>query len=225
MNDEKEKILLSWSGGKDSALAFYQIKKGGIYQISALLTVLTSEYDRISMHGVRKELLEKQAYALGLPLKKVFIKKNITNEEYGKKIKEILYRYAKNGISAVAFGDVNLFDVREYREKNLNKIGMKSIFPLWKKDSLDLANRFIELGFKSIITCVDSKTLDPKFVGRNFDKKLLSEFPSSADSIGENGEFHSFVYEGPIFKEKIHFRIGKIVQRDGRFHYVDLLPQ
>jgi len=224
MKDKKEKILLSWSGGKDSALALYEIKKNKIYEISALLTVLTSEYDRISMHGVRKELLERQVHALRLPLKKVLIKKNATSGDYEEKIKKILNEYVKNGISAVAFGDVNLLDVREYREKNLDKIGIKGIFPLWKNDSLDLANRFIELGFKSIITCVDSKTLDPKFIGRDFDYKLLSELPSSVDPIGENGEFHSFVYEGPIFKEKISFKIGKIVLRNERFCYVDLLP-
>jgi uncharacterized protein (TIGR00290 family) len=220
----KEKILLSWSSGKDSALALYEIKNNTKYEISSLLTTLTIDYNRISMHGVRNELLERQACALGLSLEKIFIPKNISNDEYDLVIKKTLNKFRRMGISSVAFGDVHLIDIRKCREKNLEKIGMKGIFPLWKRNSLDLANRFIELGFKSIITCVDSKTFDPNFLGRDFDEKFLSEIPSSVDPIGENGEFHSFVYEGPIFKEKISFKVGKIVIKNKRFYYIDLLP-
>lgn len=223
MKDIK-KILFSWSGGKDSALALFEIKKNKTHEISALLTTLTSDYNRISLHGVRRELLERQASVLGFPLETVFISKCASNNEYENEIKKILNKYMGMGVSAVAFGDVDLMDVRKHREKNLKKIGMMGMFPLWKKGALNLANRFIDLGFKSIITCVDSKVLDPKFIGRDFNKEFLNELPSEINPIGENGEFHSFVYDGPIFKEKILFSVGKKVLRNKRFYFVDLLP-
>jgi uncharacterized protein (TIGR00290 family) len=218
------KILFSWSGGKDSALALFETKKNKIFEISALLTTLTSDYNRISLHGVRKELLERQAYSLGYPLEIAFISKCASNDEYENEIKKILNKHMGMGVSAVAFGDVDLMDVRKYREKNLKKIGMMGIFPLWKKGAMNIANRFIDLGFKSVITCVDSKVLDPRFVGRDFDKEFLYEIPSEVNPIGENGEFHSFVYDGPIFKEKILFKFGKKVLRNKRFYFIDLLP-
>ena len=221
---EKEKILLSWSGGKDSNLALYEIKKTQSYEISALLTTLTKDYDRISMHGVQRILLEQQADSLGFPLEKVFISKNTPNEEYEAKMREVLTKFQADGVNSVVFGDVFLEGVKKYREGNLSKIGMKGIFPLWKKDSFDLANTFIDLGFKAIITCVDSKMLDKEFVGRVFDKQFLSELPSNVDPSGENGEFHSFVYDGPMFQEKISFTIGHIVLRNNRFYFCDLKP-
>ena len=221
-NRMSEKVLFSWSGGKDSALALYEICKTGKYEISALLTTVTEDYDRVSMQGVRRVLLEKQTESLGYNLEKIFISKKSSNEEYEFKMRGVLERYLKLGVSHVVFGDVFLEDVRRYRDENLDKLGMKGIYPLWKLDTTDLAHRFIDLGFKAIITCVDSKTLDRKFVGKLFDEQFLSELPPKVDPIGENGEFHSFVYEGPIFRERISYTRGEVVLRDNRFYYCDL---
>ena len=221
---KSEKILFAWSGGKDSSMALYELQKTHSYKISALLTTVTEDYDRISMHGVRRNLLERQVDSLGYPLEKMFISRNSSKEEYGSKMKEVLLRYSKLGVSAVAFGDIFLEDVREYREDNLSKVGMKGVFPLWEKDTVELANAFINLGFKAIITCIDSNVLDRSFVGRIYDKQFLRDLPSSVDPCGENGEFHSFVYDGPIFRKKISFIIGDIVLRDSRFYFCDLIP-
>ncbi|PIP18914.1 MAG: ATP-binding protein, partial [Candidatus Omnitrophica bacterium CG23_combo_of_CG06-09_8_20_14_all_41_10] len=188
-----EKVLFTWSGGKDSAMALYELQKVYNYKILALLTTITDGYDRISMHGVRNSLLEQQIESLGFPLEKVHISKDSSNEEYEAKMKNALLRYQAQGVSSVAFGDIFLEDLRRYREKNLSKIGLKGIFPLWMRNTAELARTFIDLGFKAIITCIDSKFLDKSFAGRVFDKQFLSELPSSVDPCGENGEFHSFV--------------------------------
>jgi uncharacterized protein (TIGR00290 family) len=219
-----EKVLFTWSGGKDSAMSLYELQKDGRYEIAALLTSVTEDYDRISMHGVRRFLLEQQAQSLGLPLEKLYITKNSSNEEYEAKLKEKLVQYKSRGISSVVFGDIFLEDLRKYRENNLAQVGMKGLFPIWKRGTTELARTFIDLGFKAVITCVDSNVLDGKFVGRYFDNQLLSELPPKVDSCGENGEFHSFVYDGPIFSERIRFRRGKIVLRDNRFYFRDLIP-
>jgi uncharacterized protein (TIGR00290 family) len=176
------------------------------------------------MHGVRTALLEQQAESLRLPLEKVYITSNASNEEYEAKMRDKLTHYQGQGVSSVVFGDVFLENVREYRESNLAKIGMKGIFPLWERDTVELAHTFIDLGFKSVVTCVDSDVLDGKFVSRVFDERFLSELPDHIDPCGENGEFHSFVYDGPIFRERIPYRKGKIVLRDSRFYYCDLIP-
>ncbi len=217
-----EKVVFNWSGGKDSALALHEMKD--YYEIVALLTTLTADYDRVSMHGTQRVLLEKQAESLNFPLEKVYITKNASNEEYEKKMENVLMKYLSQGVLSVAFGDIFLEDVRKYRESNLLKIGMKGIFPLWKRDTTELANKFIDSGFKAIVTCVDSKVLSKKFVGRIYNKKFLSELPSKVDPCGERGEFHTFVYDGPIFREKIRFKIGEIVLRDNRFYFCDLIP-
>lgn len=218
-----EKILLCWSGGKDSALALYELRKSCDFEITALLTTITEDYDRVSMHGIRRALLELQAESLGLPLEKVCISKNASNEEYGAKMERILTRCRQQGVSAVAFGDVALQDVREYREKNLARVEMRAIFPLWKRDTAELARTFIGLGFKAVTTCVDSNVLGKEFVGRVFDEKFLAELPSNVDPCGENGEFHSFVYDGPIFQRRISHELGEVVLRNERFYFCDLL--
>ena len=218
-----ERVLFAWSGGKDSATAFYEVQKTSNYEISALLTTLTREYDRISMHGVRRTLLEQQAVCLGYPLEQVLISKNSSNEEYEAKMQEVLEKHLKSGVIAVVFGDIFLEDVRKYREANLSKIGMRAIFPIWKRNTTELAHTFVDLGFKAVITCVDSKFLDKGFVGRLFDEQFLSELPSNVDPCGENGEFHSFVYDGPIFREKVLYKLGDIVLRDNRFYFCDLI--
>jgi uncharacterized protein (TIGR00290 family) len=219
-----EKVIFSWSGGKDSAIALYEIQQGKNYEILALLTTITEDYDRVSMHGLRRILLEQQANCLGLPLEKVSISKDASNEEYESKMKEALLRYKNAGVHSVVFGDIFLQDVRKYREENLSKIGMNGVFPIWRRNTTALAHTFIDLGFKAITICVDSNVLDKRFAARDFDKQFLSELPPTVDPCGENGEFHSFVYDGPIFKENILFKKGEIVLRDNRFYYCDLIP-
>ena len=221
----KEKVLFSWSGGKDSALALQEIRKSEKFEITALLTTITEDYKRTSMHGIRETLLEDQISALGLPLEKVFISKKSSFEEYGSKMESVLKKYKDLGVTSVVFGDIFLEDVRKYREDNLAKLGRKGIFPLWKRKTQAIARAFINLGFKAIVTCVDTKMLDKKFVGRDFDAQFLSEIESLADPCAENGEFHSFAYDGPIFRNKVLFEKGDTVLRDNRFYYCDLVPK
>ena len=217
-----EKALFTWSGGKDSAMALYELKMTHSYEILALLTTVTEDYDRISMHGVRSILLEQQAESLGFPVEEVYITKNSSNEEYEARMRDKLIYYRSRGVLSVVFGDVFLEDLRRYREENLSKIGMKGIFPIWKRDTTELAHAFIDLGFRAVITCVDSNVLDKVFVGRVFDEQFLSELPSTVDPCGENGEFHSFVYDGPIFRKRILHEKGEVILRDNRFYYCDL---
>jgi len=219
-----EEILFTWSGGKDSAIALHELQKTKKYRISALLTTITSDYDRISMHGVRRILLEQQADSLGYHLEKVYISKNSSDEEYARKMREALEKYQSMGISSVAFGDIFLEDVRKYREEKLSTIGMKAMFPLWKKDTTRLAHWFIKIGFKAVVGCIDSTMLDKAFVGREFNEQFLSELPLTVDPCGENGEFHTFVYDGPIFRNRILHTRGEVALRDNRFYYCDLIP-
>lgn len=205
-------------------MAFHKLAKTQKYEIAALLTTISADYDRICMHGVQRVLLEQQAQAIDLPLEKVFLPKNISNEEYESKMHDLMVKYKKTDISAVAFGDIFLEDLRKHRWDNLAKVGLEAIFPVWKQDTTKLAHEFIDSGFKAIITCVDSKVLDKTFIGKNFDRKFLSELPDTVDPCGENGEFHSFVYDGPIFKKAIQFTIGEIVLRENRFYFCDLIP-
>ena len=222
---KKEKIILSWSGGKDCAMALYQLLRSEKYQVTSLLTVLTEGYDRISMHGVPGALLQQQAKSIGLPLEKVYIPQQCSMEEYSARMLEKMRQCIANGINTVAFGDIFLEDLRKQREDNLNKISMQAIFPLWKKNTLDLAHEFIEKGFKTIITCCDSKCFDKPIAGRIFNKSFLSQLPAGIDPCGENGEFHSFVFDGPIFETPLSFTVGQTVLRDNRFHFCDLIPK
>jgi len=219
-----EKVVVAWSGGKDSALALYEILKTNRYEVLELLTTVTKDYDRISIHGVRRVLLEQQARSLGFPLEKMFVSKGVSDAEYESILLKSLNGPRTNGVFSVVFGDIFLEDVRKYREGILSKVGLKGIFPLWKRDTRQLARTFIDLGFKAVITCVDSKSLGKDFVGREFDRQFLADLPSNVDPCGENGEFHSFVYDGPIFSERIFFTKGEIVLRENRFYYCDLVP-
>lgn len=219
-----EKAIVSWSGGKDSALALYELLKDGRYEVCALLTTVTEEYDRISMHGVRRILLEQQAASLGLPLEEVSISADMSSEKYGARMREVLERHQARGVSSVVFGDVFLEDVRRYREDNLSKAGMRGIFPLWRREPGELAHTFVDLGFQAVITCVDTHLLDGGFAGRLFDEQFLAELPASVDPCGENGAFHSFVYDGPVFGERIAYTKGETVLRENRFQYCDLMP-
>lgn len=220
----KEKVIFSWSGGKDSAIALYEIRKSKNYKIISLLTTITEDYDRISMHGIRRILLEYQAESLNAPLHKIFISKKTSNEEYESKMQKVLREYLSIGVTSVVFGDVLLEDLRRHREDKLANIGIGAIFPIWKRDTTKLAHTFINLGFKAFITCVDSSVLDKSFVGRAFDERFLSELPPGVDPCGENGEFHTFVYDGPVFKKRILCKKGGVVSRDNRFYYCDLIP-
>lgn len=219
----REKVIVAWSGGKDSALALYEVLKSGSYEVLELLTTVTKDYDRISIHGVRRALLEQQAKALRIPLEEVFITKGASDAEYEGELLKTLKRHRDNGVFSVLFGDIFLEDVRKYRERILEKVGMNGIFPLWKKDTKELALKFINLGFKAIITSVDSNVLGKDFVGREYDKQFLSDLPADVDPCGENGEFHSFVYDGPIFRESVSFTKAENVLRENRFYYCDLL--
>ena len=217
-----EKVLFSWSGGKDSAMALHTISRDQRYEVVGLLTTVTEGHNRISMHGVREALLEQQASSIGLPLSKVLLSQNSSNEEYEARMKEVMLKTREAGVSAVAFGDIFLYEIKKYRESNLAKVGMNGIFPIWAKGNLP--QMFFDLGFKAIVTCVDAKVLDAKFVGRLFNREFIDELPASVDPNGENGEFHSFVFDGPIFREKIAYEIGQVVKRDS-FYYCDLTPQ
>ena len=219
-----ERAIFTWSGGKDSAMALYELQMADSYEIAALLTTVTEDYDRISMHGVRAVLLEQQAESLRLPLDKIYITSNASNEDYEARMRDKLLHYRSRDIHSVVFGDILLEDLRKYREDNLAVIEMQGIFPIWKRNTAELAHTFIDLGFKAVVTCVDSNALDRRFIGRVFDERFLSELPDSVDPCGENGEFHSFVYDGPIFRERIPFTKGRVVLRDERFYFCDLIP-
>lgn len=218
-----EKVLVSWSGGKDSCMALNKILGDQSYQVAALLTTVTRDYQRISMHGVRRRLLEQQAESLGLPLHEVHISAGANNEEYESSLKDALDHYSEDGVSSMVFGDLFLEDIRQYREQLLASLGIRGLFPIWRTDTAHLIRQFIESGYKARITCVDPKVLDISFAGRLIDQVLLSELPPGVDPCGENGEFHTFVCDGPIFKEEVRVRVGEKVFRDG-FYFCDLLP-
>jgi len=218
------KILLTWSGGKDSALALYELRKNFNYEITALLTTVTIGYERVSMHGVQRTLLEEQAAAVDLPLETVYLNKKSSNEEYESCMAKKLTEYKLKEVRDVAFGDIFLEDVRKYREDNLARLEMSAVFPLWRRNTRLLAGKFVELGFKAIITCVDTEQLDGQFAGRLFDTEFLAELPTGVDPCGENGEFHSFVFDGPIFTKQVGFEKGEAVLKDNRFNYFELIP-
>jgi uncharacterized protein (TIGR00290 family) len=216
-------VLFCWSGGKDSCMALHQLRRDPLREVVALLTTVTEGYDRISMHGVRRILLERQAAALGLPLEIVTIPPQCVNTEYESRMEAMLLTWKNRGVTEVAFGDIFLQDLREYREKNLAHVGMNALFPVWLRPTRELVREFICLGFRAVTVCVDPKILDASFVGLEIDEEFLSALPPEADPCGENGEFHSFVYDGPGFSAPVQFKLGEKVLRDG-FHFCDLLP-
>lgn len=222
----REKIILSWSGGKDSALALHALQQGAEYEVVALLTSIAERYDRISHHGVRTELLERQAEAVGIPLDKVYLPSSndlpCNNNVYEQIMQQALLPHQANGIATVAHGDIFLEDLRDYRERNLAKIGMHGLFPLWKQDTAELLQAFVALGFRAYLSCVEA-VLGPDFAGRAIDAAFPGDLPEGVDPCGENGEYHSFVYDGPIFQKPVDVRVGEVVTRDGRY-YADLLP-
>ncbi|MGB7230312.1 MAG: diphthine--ammonia ligase [Candidatus Acidiferrum sp.] len=222
--DRAEPILFCWSGGKDSAMALHALLQQKDVRVVALLTTVTEGYERISMHGVRRELLERQAQSIGLPLHEVRIPPQCVNPIYEARMEEALRAHFEQGVRKVAFGDIFLEDLRAYREKNLARIGMTALFPIWKRDTRDLARFFVANRFRAVAVCVDPKILPASFAGRDLDESFFRDLPSHADPCGENGEFHTFVFDGPIFQSPIPVRTGEVVHRDG-FVFCDLLPK
>lgn len=220
-----EPVLVAWSGGKDSALALRAVLADPSLKVEALLTTVTREYDRISVHGVRRSLLHAQVHALGLPLLEMEIPASCDNATYEAALAAALRtaRARNHSLHRCVFGDLFLEDVRRYREERLAPLGMQPIFPLWGRDTRELARVFIDDGFRAVVVCVDTTLLDASFSGREYDASFLAELPAGVNPCGENGEFHTFVYDGPLFRERVELSIGETVIRDGRFAYTDLV--
>jgi len=220
----KEKIIFCWSGGKDSALALNRILRDGRYEVATLLTTCNEHYQRVSMHGVRLELLEQQAAAIGLPLEKVLVSQRSSNEEYQQKMSDCLLAYKSRGVTACAFGDIFLEDLKQWREENLAKVGFRGIFPIWKIDTRELIREFFALNFGTVICCANDAYLDETAVGRNIDPEFIASLPAEVDPCGENGEFHSFAFAGPVFKQPVKFKVGEKVYRPvGQTHPADAI--
>jgi uncharacterized protein (TIGR00290 family) len=219
----RPKAVMSWSSGKDSAFALHEARLSGEVEIVGLLTTVTSAFGRVSMHGVREALLDRQAEALGLACWKVPIPSPCPNEVYEREMGRVLAEAGRLGVDRVVFGDLFLEDLRRYRETKLREIGMSAVFPLWMRDTALLARQMIASGLEATITCIDPRKLDRSFAGRSFDADLLEALPEDIDPCGENGEFHTFASAGPMFTGPIHIAVGEVVERDG-FVFADLLP-
>ena len=216
------KTLLAWSSGKDSAWALDRLRRQDI-PVAGLLTTINESADRVAMHGVRRLLLEMQAEQVGLPLWVVRLPWPCTNQDYESRMAEACAKAAAEGFDSIAFGDLYLRDVREYRERQLAGTGLQPLFPLWEIPTASLAREMIAAGLRARLSCVDSKALDASFAGREFDLALLENLPATVDPCGENGEFHTFAYDGPMFRSPMRVERGEIRAVDG-FVYADLLP-
>ena len=216
------KILLSWSSGKDSAWALHVLRQQGTPP-AGLLTTVNEVYDRVAMHGVRSEVLTLQAEAAGLPLRAVRLPSPCSNEVYEERMRAAVARAVLEGFTHVAFGDLFLEDIREYREERLRGTGLEPLFPLWKRDTRGLAEQMIAGGLQAHLTCVDPRALNPSFAGRTFDRRLLADLPAAVDPCGERGEFHTCVTAGPMFSADLRLSVGDIVEREG-FVFADLIP-
>jgi uncharacterized protein (TIGR00290 family) len=221
----REQVVMSWSGGKDSAMALYDLLGNTDYEVVELMATVSEEYRRISHHGVREELLDAQAAVIGIPLRKVYLPSDnsagCTNEVYEAIMNRVMGDYKAKNVNTVAFGDLFLEDLRAWREANLAKAGMRGLFPIWKRDTRVLAHEVIRLGYKAYLSCVEA-IVGADFVGRLYDENFLSDLPPTIDPCGENGEFHSFVFDGPTFLRPLPIKVGERVTRNGRF-YADLL--
>lgn len=227
------KAIFNWSGGKDSALALWTALESRQWDIRYLLTTLSPAHHRVSMHGVREALLDEQARAIRLPLRKVFLPEEASMETYDAKMQEVIQGFSGEDIRTAIFGDIFLQDLRTYREKALEKAGWQAVFPIWQRPTRELLLDFLSRGFKAILVCVDGSCLDASFAGRMLDESLLNDLPPGVDPCGENGEFHSFVFDGPLFREPIPFRKGEVVHRtypgappyNTGFFFCDLIPE
>ena len=221
------KTCLNWSGGKDAALALSYLLDDADHEVVRLLTTVSAEYDRSTIHGVRRELYDDQSAAIGLPLQIVELPEEVTDEVYAERMAAAHRELAEAGIEAVAFGDINLEDVRSYREDRLAGVPVEGVWPIWGFDTAAVATEFIERGFAATVVCVDGAVLDESYAGRSFDRAFLADLPDDVDPAGENGEFHTFVTDGPIFDHPVSVVPGERVTRNARggtFHYFDLEP-
>jgi uncharacterized protein (TIGR00290 family) len=219
-------ILLAWSGGKDSTLALAMLREDRDVAVVGLLTTVAPAYDRISIHGVRRSILHAQAASLGLPVFEAELQPSSSNAGYDLAWAAALKRatQALGPVSAVAYGDLFLEDVRQFRVDQGARLGFEPRFPIWGRDTAELARQFVDAGYEAYLTCVDTAQLDPAFAGRRFDRALLAELPQTVDPCGERGEFHTCVVNGPLFRQPIQVSIGERIRRDGRFEYCDLVP-
>ncbi|MDR9457691.1 MAG: diphthine--ammonia ligase [Salegentibacter sp.] len=240
-----KKAYINWSSGKDAAFALYKVQKEGEYDVQKLVSTINTETRRVSMHGLRVGLMQEQADAIGIPLQLIKLDGNVSMQTYNDLMEMETEKLLDEGLNYSIFGDIFLEDLREYREKQLGEIGIKAVFPLWKKDTSQLMQEFLEAGFKAIVVSVNAAKLDKSFCGRLLDESFLKDLPSDVDPCGENGEFHTFVYDGPIFRKPISFEIGEVVEKnytssgdedddcfsdekeswDTRFFYCDLIPK
>jgi uncharacterized protein (TIGR00290 family) len=218
------KAFVSWSSGKDSAFALHEAQRLGLAEIVGILTTINEVYDRVAMHGVRNALLDRQIEALGLPAIKVSIPSPCPHEIYEARMVEAYGRIWAQGVRHIVFGDLFLEDIRAYRVEKLSAAGMEPIFPLWKRETAELAREMIASGLSARIVCLDPRKLDSSFGGRRFDSGLLRDLPEGVDPCGENGEFHTAVTAGPMFGRKIPVRVGETVERDG-FVFTDVMPE
>ena len=214
-------ILLSWSSGKDSAWSLFELRKDSSVEVVGLLTTVNETHDRVAMHAVRRELLEAQAQATGLPLRVVELPWPCSNEVYEQRMAAAVEQARRDGVREVAFGDLFLEDIRAYREEKLAGTGLAPRFPLWGRETQSLAQEMIEGGLQARITCVDPKQIEASFAGRAFDVELLADLPDGVDPCGENGEFHTFVHAGPMFRAPIPIEAGEVLERDG-FQFADV---
>jgi uncharacterized protein (TIGR00290 family) len=239
----KHKSFFNWSGGKDSSLALYHLLNDKNYSIEKLLTNISGEYQRVSMHGVREGFIQQQAASIGIPLQTLALSHEPSMAEYESYMIKAMNGLQEQNFTHSIFGDIFLEDLKIYRETQLAKVAMTAVFPLWKRDTTELIHEFIDLGFKTIVVCVNEKHLDKSFCGRIIDKNFIADLPANVDVCGENGEFHTFVFDGPIFKQPVTFTVGDIILRnytapknqtdncfkpvlveDYGFYFCDLLP-
>lgn len=211
---KKLKTYFNWSTGKDAALAYYHLQKDDRYQVDQFVTSVNAHHDRISMHGLRRELLVKQVQEIGLPVTTIELPEEPTMEEYNAQMERAVTKLQSAGYAHCGFGDIFLEDLRFYREEQLKKYDIKCLFPLWKRDTKELLEEFLDLGFKAIVICIKSELLDTSFIGREIDKNFIKDLPANVDPCGENGEFHTFCYDGPIFSNPVKFTIGEKVYRE-----------
>ena len=219
----RPKAVVSWSSGKDSALALHEVQRAGDVEVVGVLTTVTSAFARVSMHGVRESLLDRQIEALGLRGWKIPIPAPCPNEVYEREMARVLAEVRRLGVSTVVFGDLFLEDIRRYREARLAEVGMRGVFPLWGRPTDALAREMIAVGIRARLTCIDPRKLDRSFAGRTFDAALLDALPEGVDPCGENGEFHTFAWAAPSFRASIPVEVGEVVDRDG-FVFADLTP-
>lgn len=219
-------IVLAWSGGKDSCLTLSLLLSDSRWEVAGLLTTVTTPYQRVTMHGVRSELLLAQGKSLGLSVDIVWIENGCSDEQYRAVMAEKLLSYKTMGINHVAFGDIFLEDVRHYRESSMAELGMEALFPLWGREGKKVLAEFLTLGFKAIVTCIDTRFIDRSFLGKTLDDGIHRDMGQDVDPCGERGEFHTFVYDGPLFSFPVEFELGEVVERDGgRFLFQDLIPK